>query len=72
MLDFADKGRNIGLYTLEFTAPTRYIMLFYADQADPANAAMKWEGEFTSPESLVQTFFMNGKAARTETIKKVK
>jgi hypothetical protein len=66
------KDQNIAVYSLKFTSPMKYIMLYYTEHADPTNASMKCEGEFTSPVTYTQTYFVNGQPVRSESGKKVK
>jgi hypothetical protein len=47
-------------------------MVFYTDILNPDNAAMKYEVEFKSPDTLVQTTIANNKPTKIDTMTRIK
>jgi hypothetical protein len=63
---------DIEIYAFWFTTKNKYLMLQYGDISNPEKADIKYEGEFKSPETYVETFFMNNKPVKTYGYKRVK
>lgn len=63
---------DIEIYAFWFTAKNKYIMLQYGDISNPEKASIKYEGEFKTPETFVETFFMNNKPVKTYSFVRVK
>jgi hypothetical protein len=66
------KGMDMELWAVWFTADNKYIMLPYSDISNSEDASFKWEGEFKSPDELVETTIVNGTPVRTDTYVRVK
>jgi len=66
------KGEDIGIYALWFTTDRKYVLVPYSDLSNPANASFRLEGEFKSPDMIVETTIMNNKSVRTDTWTRVK
>jgi hypothetical protein len=63
---------DIEIYAFWFTTTSKYLMLQYADITNSEKASIKYEGEFKSPETFVETFFMNNKPIKTYGYTRVK
>ena len=66
------KGEDIGIYAFWFTSNSKYELVPYSDLSSPANASFKVEGEFKSPDMIVETTIMNNKPVKTDTWTRVK
>jgi hypothetical protein len=66
------KGEDIGIYALWFISNSKYELVPYGDLSNPSNASFKVEGEFKSPNMIVETTIMNNKSAKTDTWTRVK
>jgi len=66
------KGEDIGIYALWFISNGKYKLVPYSDLSNPANASFKVEGEFKSPDLIVETTIMNNKPVKTDTWTRIK
>jgi hypothetical protein len=66
------KGQDMGIYGIWFISKNKYIGVQYSDISNPQEASTKWEGEFKSPDTYVETMIVNNKAVRTDTYTRVK
>jgi hypothetical protein len=66
------KGMDNTLYSSWFTSKNKGVMIFYSDILNPDNASMKYEVEFKSPDTLVQTTIVNNKPTKIDTITRIK
>jgi hypothetical protein len=55
------KGKDIGVYVMWFVSETKWILIQYNDLSNPEKALFRMEGEFKSPDNLVETNFDNVK-----------
>jgi hypothetical protein len=60
------KGMNIELYVTWFISKNRCNMYPYGDILNPEKASSKWEVEFTSPDVLVETTFVNNNPVKID------
>lgn len=72
MVSFLVKGTDMKLFSLWFTTKGKYIEIPYGNISDPEKAALKFEGEFKSPDRAVETTFVNNKPIKTDTYTLVK
>jgi hypothetical protein len=61
------KGKDIAIYAFWFTSKDKYIELSYSDISNPEKATFKVEGEFKSPDIIVETITVDNKPIRTDT-----
>jgi hypothetical protein len=66
------KGMDNALYSSWFTSKNKCTMIFYGDIFNPDNASMKYEVEFKSPDTLVQTTIVNNKPTKIDTMTRIK
>jgi hypothetical protein len=66
------KGEDMGIYALWFITNTKYELVPYSDLANPANSSFKLEGEFKTPNLIVETTIMNNKPIKTDTWTRIK
>ena len=66
------KGMDNALYASWFTSKNKCTMVFYTDILNPDNAARKYEVEFRSPDTLVQTTIANNKPTKIDTMTRIK
>jgi hypothetical protein len=66
------KGMDNALYSSWFTSKNKCAMIFYSDILSPDNASMKYEVEFKSPDTLVQTTIVNNKPTKIDTMTRIK
>jgi hypothetical protein len=66
------KGKDIAIYTLWFISKSKYIMFPYSDMSNSEIATLKVEGEFRSPDMIVETITVNNKQIRIDTWTRVK
>ncbi|MBK9389903.1 MAG: hypothetical protein IPN68_06820 [Bacteroidetes bacterium] len=64
------KGKGIGVYVMWFVSESKWILIPYADLANPGKASFKMEGEFKSPDNLIEINIENGKAVKIKNWKK--
>jgi hypothetical protein len=65
-------GDNSGSFAFWFTTKTKYVILSIDDIDNAAKAPNKSEGEFITPELVVQTYFVNSKPVKTITYSRIK
>jgi hypothetical protein len=66
------KGMDNLVYLSWFTSKTKCTMLEYSDFSNPDEAAIKWEVEFKTPDTFLQTLLVNGKTVKVDTFTRVK
>jgi hypothetical protein len=66
------KGQDLGIAVFWFISKNKYVGVQYTDISNPEEAPTKWEGEFKSPDTYVETMIVNNKAVRTDTYTRVK
>jgi hypothetical protein len=65
------KGMDIELWAVWFISKNKYIMLPYIDISNPEGASFKWEGEFKSPDTFMETTIVNSNPVKTNTYKRL-
>jgi hypothetical protein len=63
---------NITIGAVWFISNNKYIGIPYSDIANPEKASFRYEGEFKSPNLLVETLNKNGKPPKTYTYTRTK
>jgi helix-turn-helix protein len=63
---------NITIGAVWFISNNKYIGIPYSDIANPEKASFRYEGEFKSPNLLVETLNKNGKPLKTYTYTRTK
>jgi hypothetical protein len=66
------KGKDIGVYVMWFISDSKWVLIPYSDLAAPEKASFKMEGEFKSPDNLVETNFTNNKSVKTKSWSRIK
>jgi hypothetical protein len=67
------KGQQgLGTTALWFISKNKYVGVPYSDISNPENASLKWEGEFKSPDTYVETHLVNNKPVGTDTYTRIK
>ena len=66
------KGTDIKLYGNWFTSKNKYVFVPYSDISNPEKTSFRVDGEFKSPDLLIETHTINGKVWKTITYKRVK
>lgn len=58
------KGKDIGVFVMWFTSGNNWVLIPYSDLTAPEKAGFKMEGEFRSPDNLVETNFENNRIVK--------
>ncbi len=67
------KGQEgLGITALWFISKNKYVGVPYSDISNPENASLKWEGEFKSHDTYVETHLLNNKPVTTDTYTRIK
>jgi hypothetical protein len=66
------KGTDMIIFARWFISKTNYLFIPYNDISNPEGAFLKWEGEFKSPDMIVETKIVNNKPVSTSTWTRVK
>ena len=66
-----DKGGDIEIYAAWFISETKYIEILYSYILNPEKSSWKCEGEFRTPDKMVETTTVNNKSIRTDTYTRV-
>jgi hypothetical protein len=66
------KGKDIEIRAIWFTSNSKYKVIKYSDISNPEKAYWKIDGEFKSPNLIVETIIENNKPIRTDTWTRVK
>jgi hypothetical protein len=66
------KGSDIEIRAIWFITNNKYEIIQYSDISNPEKASWKIEGEFKSPNLIVETIIINNKPVRTDTWIRVK
>ena len=61
------KGIDMVIYGLWFTSKNKYVYLPYNDISNPEKASLKREGEFKSPDMIIENKILNNKIVKTTT-----
>jgi hypothetical protein len=67
-----EKGKDIEMWVLWFTSNNKYIGIHYTEVSNPDKASLKVEGEIKSPDDVIQTTLISGKAIGSEEFKRIK
>jgi len=67
-----DKGGDIEIYAAWFISKTKYIEILYSYISNPEKTFWKCEGEFKTPDMMVETTTIDNKSIRTDTYTRVK
>ena len=63
----AFKGKEMGVYVFWFSSDSTYELIPYGDISNPEKALFKVEGEFKSPDKIVETETVKNKHVKTVT-----
>ena len=66
------KGTDMIIFARWFISKNKYLFIPYNDISNPEGASLKWEGEFKSPDMIVETKIVNNKPISTSTWTRVK
>jgi len=66
------KGMDIEIVAIWFISENKYESIPYSDISNPEKASIKWEGEFKSPDLIVETTMSDSKPVKTWTFTRVK
>ncbi len=66
------KGKDIGVYVMWFISDRKWILIPYNDLDAPEKASFKMEGEFRSPDNLVEINFTDNKPVKTKSWSRIK
>jgi hypothetical protein len=66
------KGSDIEIRAIWFITNNKYEVIQYSDISNPEKASWKIEGEFKSPNLIVETIIINNKPFRTDSWTRVK
>jgi len=61
------KGKDIEIYALWFILKNKCILLPFSDISNPEAASFRTESTFVSPDTEIDTIFINNKPVKTET-----
>ncbi len=60
------KGKDIAAYVMWFTSGSKWVLIPYSDLQAPEKAGFKMEGEFRSPDNLIETNFENDRIVKVK------
>lgn len=60
------KGKDIGVYVMWFISDSKWVLVPYGDLTAHEKASFKMEGEFKSPDNLVEINFIDNKIVKTK------
>lgn len=63
---------DMTLWVTWFTSKNKYEWIPYDNISNPEKASFKYEGEFKTPDLVVETMFINGNPVETDTWTRVK
>jgi hypothetical protein len=66
------KGMDNSVYVTWFTSKNKCSFLSYGDISNPDMASTKWELEFKTPDTFLQTMIVNNKTVKVDTFTRVK
>jgi hypothetical protein len=66
------KGKDIAVYVMWFTSVSKWVLIPYCDLPFPEKTGFKMEGEFRSPDNLVETNFENNRIVKVKSWTKAK
>ena len=61
------KGSNIGVFSMWFISPRKFVLIPFTDLANPEKASFRMEGEFKDPDLLIENTIINNKIVKTKT-----
>jgi hypothetical protein len=67
-----EKGGDIGIYVTWWLSKTKWEEIPYNNISNPENASWKEEGEFKSPDMMIETTLVNNKPVKSKTWIRVK
>jgi hypothetical protein len=67
-----NKGNDIELYAVWFVSKNKYEWIPLSDISNPEKASFKYEGEFKSLDTLVETTIVNNKPVKIDNWTRVK
>jgi hypothetical protein len=67
-----EEGKDIELTTFWFVTNSKYVCIPFTDMSNPEKAFWRSEGEFKSPDMMVETIFENNKPVDTITYTRIK
>jgi hypothetical protein len=56
---------DMEIWAIWYVSKNKYIMLPYSDISNPEKASRRSEGEFKTPDMMVETTFINNKPVKT-------
>jgi hypothetical protein len=65
-------GNDIELYAVWFVSQNKYEWIPLSDISNPEGASFKYEGEFKSPDTLIETTIENNKPVKIDNWTRVK
>jgi hypothetical protein len=66
------KGGDVNLLSGQFISKNKYVLVNHKDISNPEKASWKIEGDFKSPNLLIETTIVNNKPVITHTLTRVK
>jgi len=66
------KGMDNSVYVSWFTSKNKCSMLPFMNISNPGSASIKWEVEFKSPDTFLQTMIVNNQPVKVDTFTRVK
>jgi hypothetical protein len=66
------KGMDIEIVAIWFISKHKYVSIPYSDIFSPEKVYIKWEGEFKSTDTILETTVVNNKPVKTWTFTRVK
>lgn len=70
--NISNAGQDISMYSMWFTAPTKFTEILFEDRSNPDKASFISKCEFKSPDLLTETDIMNDKTIATYTFHREK
>jgi hypothetical protein len=58
------KGKDIGVYVMWFITENKFVLIPFTDLAKPEMALFKMEGEFITPDNLIETTISENKTVK--------
>jgi hypothetical protein len=66
------KGMDIEIVATWFISKNKYVSVPYGEISTPETASIKWEGEFKSPEMIMETTIVNNEPVKTYIYTRIK
>jgi hypothetical protein len=61
------KGKDIGVYVMWFITDNKFVLIPFSDLGKPQMASFKMEGEFKSPDTLIETTIIENNVVKIKT-----